>query len=166
MKLLAFSVLVAFMAPVSAWADDDVRRIQEALRKRHLYFGELDGRNSNETIGAIRRFQQRQGLPPTGEATPPTLTSLGIAKPARGGIDWPDGPILKGDAAIAATTTPQAGLTERLEQSPSPVVETRTKKEHEAPVHLVAADKEELTTFVRKYLAACAANRLSEEMVF
>ena len=54
----------------------------EELRKRHLFFRDIDGRPSLDFALAIKRYQQRQGFAQTGVADEMTLYSLGIGEPA------------------------------------------------------------------------------------
>lgn len=170
MKHLTLVLFTSLLVGGSAWADDQVRQIQEALRKRNLYFGEVDGRKTEETLGALRRYQQRQGLPPTGELNPPTLASLGIAPLPPGAVEWPEGPVLKSDAprelpapvqqrleaqAAAATPVPVSEPPLPLELPPAPIA-SKPSAEETAP----------LVAFVRDYLTACASNHLADEMGF
>src|SRR5688500_17498288 len=46
-------------------AQDEVRCVQEELRRRSLYFGNVDGRESAELADATRRYQRRKGSAPT-----------------------------------------------------------------------------------------------------
>lgn len=71
----------------------DIREVQDELRKRNLFFGDLDGRMTPQLSGALKRYQKRKGFEPTGAIDGPTVASLQI-RPA-------------GAAAVAATE-PQA----------------------------------------------------------
>ena len=59
-------------------ADDEIAAVQEKLKSRGFYHGEVDGENSNETAAAITRFQVRNGFQVTGELNEETLQSLGL----------------------------------------------------------------------------------------
>jgi Putative peptidoglycan binding domain len=59
-------------------ADDQIAAVQEKLKSRGFYYGEVDGENSNETAAAITRFQVRNGFQVTGELNEETLRSLGL----------------------------------------------------------------------------------------
>jgi peptidoglycan hydrolase-like protein with peptidoglycan-binding domain len=59
-------------------ADDQIAAVQEKLKSRGFYYGEVDGENSNETAAAITRFQVRNGFKVTGELNEETLRSLGL----------------------------------------------------------------------------------------
>lgn len=102
-----------FLPAPSARADDIVRRAQEELRKRNLYFGDIDGVPNRGTIGALRRYQERKRLNVTGEVDSETLRSLGIPSPqsddASAPIEpdpWPDLPVLRSDQARRPPTPP------------------------------------------------------------
>ncbi len=107
-----------------ARADEVTRRLQEELRKRNLYFGDVDGRGSSQLAAALHRYQERKGFSSTGEADADTLYSLNIPRPAEvpprlataapspvapppldardGGPTWPDVTVLRSDAARPA----------------------------------------------------------------
>jgi hypothetical protein len=77
---------------------DQVKQAQEALKKERFYLGRIDGKIGPRTQQALRKFQERVGLPRTGgldEATfhrlvPPAPSvqdgvAAGLAKPISGG---------------------------------------------------------------------------------
>ncbi len=70
-----------------ARADDLTRAVQEALRTRELYYGDVNGAPGGETTEALRRFQAKKGLDPTGALDEATLRALGLLPPA--GADAP-----------------------------------------------------------------------------
>lgn len=82
--------------------DDEVRSVQEELRRRNLYFGDIDGRESGEVDEAVKRYQRRKGLRTAGVRDADTLRSLGLG--SRGappkGLDLPDEPVLRSDVTI------------------------------------------------------------------
>lgn len=180
MKDLLLVLISLCLAAATASADDQVRRLQEALRKRNLYFGQIDGGKNEEVTGAIKRYQQRQGLPPTGELTSPTLTSLGIPAAVRPGEEWPEGPVLKSDTARAVSEEERRRLEEvALAQvvpiaapppneppagEPIPGLDLSAAAPAASPPR--GAEVEAPAQFVREYLAACETNRLPEEMSF
>jgi hypothetical protein len=53
---------VLIFAVAALGADDQVRSTQEELRRRNVYFGDIDGRRSEEYSEALRRYQKRKGL--------------------------------------------------------------------------------------------------------
>src|SRR3954471_14771760 len=59
-------------------ADEQVRRVQEELRKRHLFYGDTTGEISPALTSAISRYQQRKGFCLTGRLDPETSLSLGV----------------------------------------------------------------------------------------
>ena len=124
--------------------------MQEELRKRHLFFRDIDGRPSAEYSLALKRYQQRQGFAQTGFADEVTLYSLGIgepAAPAEGATDLPDMPVLKSDAATPET---------RLRPAPVP-----TKAQNAGDVA-----KAEIRNFLRRYFDACQSPNPQDELAF
>jgi peptidoglycan hydrolase-like protein with peptidoglycan-binding domain len=59
-------------------ADETTQRVQEELRKRNLYFGDIDGQSTPELIGALKRYQKRKGFEVTGAVDGDTAASLHI----------------------------------------------------------------------------------------
>lgn len=60
-------------------ADEQVRRVQEELRKRHLFYAEPNGQKGPALTVALRHYQAKKGFAPTGAIDPVTLASLGIS---------------------------------------------------------------------------------------
>jgi peptidoglycan hydrolase-like protein with peptidoglycan-binding domain len=104
MKRRLFCVLLAGSS-LTLFADEPVRSMQEELRRRNIYFGDVDGRKTPEFDEAVKRYQKRKGLPTNGAEDRETLRSLkllgrepGEAPPRE--LAWPDEPVLKSDAKI------------------------------------------------------------------
>ena len=55
--------LLFLLIATSAFADDLVRGVQEELRRRNMYFGDVDGKMSPELSTALKRYQARKGFP-------------------------------------------------------------------------------------------------------
>jgi peptidoglycan hydrolase-like protein with peptidoglycan-binding domain len=133
-----------------ASGDEETRQVQEELRKRHLFFRDIDGRPSPEYAIAIKRYQQRMGFPQSGVADEYTLYSLGIgepAPPAEGTSNLPDVPVLKSDASVPET------------KAAHPPVPTEEEKAGDAT-------KEEIRTFLRRYFDACQSPSPDDELAF
>lgn len=76
-KLLLFSALAATLAaPLSAQADDALRGAQVTLRNAGYYTGPVDGELTDATKAALRRYQIRNQLEPSGELTAETAAVL------------------------------------------------------------------------------------------
>jgi peptidoglycan hydrolase-like protein with peptidoglycan-binding domain len=60
------------------FADAQIAAVQEILKSRGFYHGEVNGENNNETAAAITRFQVRGGLEVTGALNEETLRLLGL----------------------------------------------------------------------------------------
>ena len=86
-----------------------MRSTQEELRRRNVYFGDIDGRHTPELAEALKRFQQRKGLPASGREDEPTLRTLGLrprspGEPPPKEMVWPEEPVLKSDQKIDIPT--------------------------------------------------------------
>lgn len=133
-----------------ARGDEETRQVQEELRKRHLFFRDIDGRPSLEYAIALKRYQARQGFAVSGVADEMTLYSLGIgepASPAEGAGNLPDLPVLKSDAALRESRP-----------APAPVP---TKAQNAA-----AVAKAEIRNFLRRYFDACQTGNPEDELGF
>src|SRR5438309_493698 len=76
----AIFVFGCFLAwAVAAWADDLTRAVQQRLKDRGFYYGDVDGQSGAETSAAIRRYQIRYGLKVNGELNQETINSLGLS---------------------------------------------------------------------------------------
>jgi peptidoglycan hydrolase-like protein with peptidoglycan-binding domain len=76
----ALLLLSGVLMVTSLWADDLTRAVQQRLKDKGFYYGEVDGQGGDETSAAIRRYQIRYGLKVTGELNDETLHSLGMAR--------------------------------------------------------------------------------------
>jgi peptidoglycan hydrolase-like protein with peptidoglycan-binding domain len=65
-------------APYSTSDAGLVRSVQQALRDRGFDAGHVDGHWDNRTETALRRFQQANGLRPTGRLDERTASALGV----------------------------------------------------------------------------------------
>ena len=68
----------SLLLPHEIFADEQVRRVQEELRKRHLFYANPDGVKGAALAIAVKRYQQKKGFSPTGIIDSVTLVSLGI----------------------------------------------------------------------------------------
>ncbi|MCD8095623.1 MAG: spore cortex-lytic enzyme [Ruminococcus sp.] len=57
----------------------EVEAIQEKLKERGLYNGEITGYYGEQTQEAVKKFQKQQGISQTGTAGSQTLSALGIS---------------------------------------------------------------------------------------
>ena len=64
----------------AVFADSQVRRVQEELRRRHLFYGEITGEVTPALTAAITRYQEKKGFARTGRLDLQTCASLGVAK--------------------------------------------------------------------------------------
>ncbi|MFL6539271.1 MAG: peptidoglycan-binding protein, partial [Chthoniobacterales bacterium] len=51
--------LLLLFSTAQIYADEQVRQVQEELRRRNLYFGDIDGTPTPELENALRRYQAR-----------------------------------------------------------------------------------------------------------
>jgi peptidoglycan hydrolase-like protein with peptidoglycan-binding domain len=78
--LTSLLILTAsLLLPDEIFADEQVRRVQEELRKRHLFYANPNGEKGPALSVAVRRYQQKKGFPATGVIDSVTLASLGIS---------------------------------------------------------------------------------------
>ncbi len=59
-------------------AEELLPKVQRELRARKIYFGEIHGRATDETVAAISKFQEARGIDRTGHLDDETLRALGL----------------------------------------------------------------------------------------
>jgi len=149
-------VLVCFFALLIAAsgalrADETVRQVQEELRKRNLYFGNIDGQESPELAGALKRYQKRKGFAVTGNVDPETASSLQVQTTTVASTSaLPDGPVLKSDTASALPESQRLALQREAEEKPD--VEPSPPPPAESPGPGQDVNPEQVTKLVQDYL--------------
>jgi hypothetical protein len=133
-------------------ADEATRRAQEELRKRNLYFGDVDGKMKPELVDALKRYQGRKGFDVTGQLDEATANSLDISSgnSSGGAQSWPDIPVLKSDAARGLSPAEQSALQpkDNVNSEASPAATPATP----ATATEASFSSEEITQLVRNYL--------------
>ena len=194
MKLSRFLLLSLPLVALSATglhAQDQTRSVQEELRRRSLYFGNVDGRDTAELQEATKRYQSRKGFASTGRADRETLRSLGLVKrlpneAAPTELSWPAEPVLQSDekidtVAIAKSLSVETGIapasvvSRKVAQrqgvsskrgtrnsSVTPVVGASQKLSANSPFIAPA----ELARFASDYLAAMSSNDIQRQLKF
>lgn len=85
-------------AQAGAGNTKQVRAVQEVLKDRGMYEGEVDGIMGPKTQAALRAFQKKEGLQETGRLDQQTMGRLGVQKTGATGTTSP---------AASPTTTPE-----------------------------------------------------------
>ena len=134
----------------SLQADEKIRQVQEELRKRNLYFGNVDGQVSPELTGALKRYQTRKGFTVTESVDDETATSLHIQTTVASARSLPDVPVLRSDSASALSQEKRVALQkegeENLDLSPTPAPPA------ESPDPAQNLTPERVTKLVKDYL--------------
>ncbi len=82
-----------------------INEIQDALAKRGMYAGESTGKWDDSTSDAMKKFQSKNHLNPTGKLDAPTLQKLGLGSETAG---------------VAAPTPPPNSAANRLMSKNAP----------------------------------------------
>jgi peptidoglycan hydrolase-like protein with peptidoglycan-binding domain len=195
--VLGFYLAVSFflaLSLVSVRADDQVRSTQEELRRRNIYFGEIDGAQSPELSEAIKHYQMRKGFAANGQTDQETLRSLGLVPRQPGEappkeLAWPSEPVLKSDANInvpaeAQQIAQETGVPASIVASDVVPARTRFSRHHPGQTSSLAAttamrgpaaenrgpirhaEPPEIGEFVTDYLKAASRNDLRDEIHF
>ena len=147
------SLLVALAAllwvPMAARAVEPIRSVQEELRKRKLYFGDVDGRQTPSFIDAVKKYQERKGFPVTGQTDPDTLQSMGISAP-EAVTTLPDVPVLRSDRSM----------------NPARAVANAPAVSQPRPTNAPPPTRAEMIAWVRRYLEACQTPDPSDELAY
>jgi peptidoglycan hydrolase-like protein with peptidoglycan-binding domain len=184
MKIALLILLSGLALPgAQARADEQTRRAQEELRKRNLYFGEVDGQAGEEVSSAIRRYQQRKGLAVSGTLTAETLRALNL--PTGGAaVEWPNVAVMRSDSPRAIPPEVKEALEKNATGEPPPIAEGEEPAPAEAvppadpspraPAESPAPAKEapppDLATamreYIQSYLRACEEHSPASELEF
>ena len=188
MIIKTFLLTLLLLASV-ARGDEQVRAVQEELRRRNVYFGDIDGQRTPELDKATQRYQKRKGFATNGNDDRDTLRSLGLlprdaneAPPKE--LQWPAEPILKSDAKIdivaeakeisAETGVPPENIAPEItktaarkfaaESNATPLTSSSKKGRVSATdPHLEGA---KLSRFIVAYMRAVGHNDVREELPF
>jgi len=132
-RILILLMMVALGA--LARADEQTQAVQQALKEKGFYYGQVDGQGGPETDAAIRRYQIREGLDVTGKMDEQTLDSLHL-----GGGDDSNTlhavPPPSGDSAARDTPAPKAVVQsdhDFLKRQPQPAAPAPAPDDEAAP---------------------------------
>lgn len=148
-KSLLLLILAASICGGLARADEATRQVQEELRKRNLFYGDIDGRETPALAAALRDYQERKGFTPTGEVDADTLRSMGIS-PNRGGNHLPNVPVLRSDRGVA---------NENNTADNGPAFASLP-----AAINAPPPSREELRGVVHDYLEACQTPSITDDL--
>jgi hypothetical protein len=162
LSLLLFGTLTA----QHLWADEPVRRVQEELRRRNLFFGEVDGKITPALVAAVRVYQMHKGFSPTGKIDETTARSLNVetGQPNAGEAEekWPNVPVLKSDTARELSPEKQAALEQaavaNINATPGPDIPA------EGPGSAQNLNPQQVTKFVQDYLRDAETNELAPQL--
>jgi hypothetical protein len=159
LAFLAFT-LTATLTP-NLHADEPTRRAQEELRKRNLYFGEVDGKMKPELVEALKHSQARTGFDVTGGLDEATANSLNIPvalSTKSRAENWPDIPVLKSDAARAVSPAERNELQDVSAEAANAPANSSMTEDHPAPVH--QSPGQDVTKLVQDYLRDAQADNV------
>ena len=146
-----FPVLAALtICAASLKADEPTRQVQEELRKRNLFYGDIDGRQSPALAAALKQYQERKGFAITGEIDPDTLRSLSISA-SNAGDDLPNVPVLQSDRGLAEGSNPGRDL---------------SFVSGLAPMNQTPPSRSEISAFIRSYLDASQTPSVNDDLTF
>jgi hypothetical protein len=152
-RLLLVGALFFAVGLGRAFADEQVRQVQEELRKRNLYFGDIDGQATPELASALKRYQARKGFAVTGSVDEQTASSLHVETTtavATTDRTWPDLPVLKSDAARQVSESRRLELQRQAEVNPDLPPSPAPPAESPAPGQNLTPER--VTKLVQDYL--------------
>ena len=164
-RLLACLCALLISVPGSVRADETVRQVQEELRKRNLYFGNIDGQISPVLVDALKRYQTRKGFAVTGTVDQDTATSLHV-QPATiaSTTPLPDVPVLKSDTASALPESQRLALQREAEEKLD--LTTSPPPPAESPAPGQDLDPERVSKFVQDYLRDAEGQDVSAQVKY
>lgn len=140
-RFLSCLVVLLIAVPATLRADETVRQVQEELRKRNLYFGNIDGESTPEVISSLKRYQKRKGFAVTGFVDAATASSLHVPLTASSSEAQPAGELSQVQATAAADKHPSEA---DLPADPEPPAES--------PPPSPEISQERVNKFVETYL--------------
>lgn len=162
-RLVTIIVLVALPLSGVARADETVRQVQEELRKRNLYFGNIDGQTSPVLVDALKRYQSRKGFAVTGKVDRDTATSLHVeTTPVATVAALPDVPVLKSDTASALPESQRLALQREAEEKPDLTPTPPPPAESPAPGQDL--NPERVNKFVQDYLRDAESTDVAKQV--
>lgn len=148
-----------------ARADESVRQVQEELRKRNLYFGNIDGQTSPVLVNALKRYQTRKGFTVTGKIDEDTATSLHVqAATVATATTLPDVPVLKSDTASALPESQRLALQREAEENPDLTPSPPPPAESPAPGQDLTPER--VTKLVQDYLRDAATPDVAAQIKY
>ena len=164
MRAIVCVCFVLIGTALSLQANEKIRQAQEELRKRNLYFGNVDGQESPELSGALKRYQTRKGFAATGSVDDETATSLHIQTTMASARVLPDLPVLRSDTARELPAQQRVALQraaeEDLDPSPTPLPPS------ESPGPGQDLTPERVTKFVEDYLRDAEADDVAAQVKY
>jgi peptidoglycan hydrolase-like protein with peptidoglycan-binding domain len=158
-----FCLLISI--PGSVRADETVRQVQEELRKRNLYFGNIDGQTSPVLIDALKRYQTRKGFAVSGKVDEDTATSLHIqAATVAATASLPDVPVLKSDTASALPKSQRLALQREAEEKPDLTPTPPPPAESPAPGQDLTPER--VNKFVQDYLRDAETDDVAAQLKY
>lgn len=148
-----------------ARADETVRQVQEELRKRNLYFGNIDGQTSPVLVDALKRYQTRKGFTVTGKVDEDTATSLHIQTTTlTATATLPDVPVLKSDIESALPESQRLALQKEAEEKPDLTPSPPPPAESPAPGQDLTPDR--VNKFVHDYLRDAETDNVAAQVKY
>jgi len=164
-RTLPFLCALLISVPRLVQADETVRQVQEELRKRNLYFGNIDGQTSPEFSGALKRYQQRKGFAVTGSVDQDTASSLHVrVATLASNTTLPDGPVLKSDTASALPESQRLALQRDAEEKPDLIPSPAPPAESPEPGQDLSPDR--VSKFVQDYLRDAQSEDVSAQVKY
>ncbi|HEX8280218.1 MAG TPA: peptidoglycan-binding domain-containing protein [Chthoniobacterales bacterium] len=149
-----------------AWGDEQVRQVQEELRRRNLYFGDVDGQATPDLANALKRYQARKGFAVTGAIDQETATSLNVrtfAAASRPAL--PDVPVLKSDTARELPEPQRVALQQQAEENPDAIPSPAPPAESPPPAQNdITPDR--INRLVEEYLRDGESNEVQPQVKY
>jgi hypothetical protein len=150
-RLVTILLTLGLSLSTLARADETVRQVQEELRKRNLYFGNIDGQISAVLTDALKRYQTRKGFTVSGKVDKDTATSLNIRNATVAAAEpLPDVPVLRSDTASALPESQRLALQREAEEKPDLTPSPPAPGESPPPGQDLTPDR--VNKFVEDYL--------------
>ena len=153
-------ILALILVVANVRADEQIRQVQEELRKRNLYFGDIDGQARPELNNAVRRYQARKGFAVTGTINEETAVSLNVrSRNVTQTTALPDVPVLRSDAARQLPPEQRIALEKEAELNPDSAPTPAPPAEAPPPENT----SERIKSLIQQYLTDAETNDIAAQ---
>ena len=160
---LLFVLTVAAGFAYGQQGNAHIRDVQEELRRRNFFFGDVDGKMTPDLVSAIKQYQERKGFTVSGQIDETTAESLNVelATADNEQTKWPDVPILRSDTARELQEAERQLLAKQAAENPDAVSTPAPPAEEPPPSQNLS--RERVQALVEGYLRDAETDEIAAQ---